>query len=75
MLAQGIAKVGCYGLCCSKYSPAAPAARRCDTEPPYCRIRSLWALHINNEGWVQVVLHHADWDGCRGVHLCTRRQL
>ena len=70
MLAQGIAKV-----VMAHNSPVVPAARGCDTEPPYFWIMSLWALHINNEGWVQVVLHHADWDGCREMHLCTRRQL
>ena len=68
MLAQGIAKVVCYGLCYSKYSPAVPAARGCDTEPPLLQAGSLGALHVNSEGWVQVDLHHAGWGGCREMH-------
>lgn len=69
MLAQSIARVVCYDSCCLKYS------RGVDTEATYCRIGSLWALHINNKVWVQVVLHYADRAGCRAMHLSARRQL
>lgn len=59
-------------LCCSEYSPAVPAAKGCDAEPPYCRIRSFWALGVNNKGWSRwfyTMQTGMDAGRCTSVHV------